>query len=209
MCLNKISNNIFVINLKKRTDRLKHIQNELDKINCDSYHLIEAVDGREINQPAMIRYGALGLVMTYFKIYEQIKNNPTEEIILVEDDCVFSENFCENLDYFLNELPNDWNIIYFGGNHNPTLAPPPVKLTNHVSKVHHTYSAHCVVLKTKVFFELIEILKTLRYQTDVGLSFLQKKYPSYTTSKKITWQVPSYSDIENKLVNYDSTLKDE
>jgi len=209
MCLNKISNNIFVINLKKRIDRLKHIQNELSKINCTSYEVIDAVDGREINRPSMINNGALGLVLTYFKIFEQIKNNPPEEIILIEDDCVFSENFCENVNHFLNELPNDWNILYFGGNHNLSLAPPPSKLTEHVCKVHHTYSTHCVVMKTKVFFELIEILKTLRYQTDVGLSFLQKKYPSYTTSKKITWQVPSYSDIENKLVNYNSTLKDE
>lgn len=209
MCLNKISKNIFVINLKKRTDRLRHIQEELKKINCNNYEIVEAIDGNTINRSPFINQGALGLVQTYFKIFELIKDKPTEEIILIEDDCVFSENFSENVNNFLNELPNDWNILYFGGNHNPSLAPPPSKFTEHVRKVHHTYSAHCVVMKTKVFFELIEILKTLRYQTDVGLSFLQKKYPSYTTSKKITWQVPSYSDIENKLVNYNSSLKDE
>jgi len=209
MCLNQISKNIFVINLKKRTDRLRHIQEVLKKINCNDYEIVEAIDGNTINRSLFINQGALGLVQTYFKIFELIKDKPTEEIILIEDDCVFSENFCENVNHFLNELPNDWNILYFGGNHNISLAPPPSKLTEHVCKVHHTYSAHCVVMKTKVFFELIEILKTLRYQTDVGLSFLQKKYPSYTTSKKITWQVPSYSDIENKLVNYNSTLKDE
>ncbi len=155
MCLNQISKNIFVINLKKRTDRLRHIQEVLKKINCNDYEIVEAIDGNTINRSLFINQGALGLVQTYFKIFELIKDKPTEEIILIEDDCVFSENFCENVNHFLNELPNDWNILYFGGNHNISLAPPPSKLTEHVCKVHHTYSAHCVVMKTKVFFELI------------------------------------------------------
>lgn len=210
MCLNQISKNIFVINLKKRTDRLRHIQEELKKINCNNYEIVEAIDGNTINRSPFINQGALGLVQTYFKIFELIKDKPTEEIIIIEDDCVFHENFCDRINNFINEVPNNWKILYFGGNHNELgNAQPPIRVNNSVLKVHHTYSAHCVVIKTKIFFELIEILKSLRYQTDVGLSFLQKKYPCYTTSKKITWQVPTYSDIENKLVNYNSTLKDE
>lgn len=210
MCLNKLSKNIFVINLKKRTDRLEHIQNELNKINCKDYQIVSAINGDELNRSLFISQGAFGLVHTYFKIYELIKNNPPEEIILIEDDCVFSEDFCIYLNDFINEVPDDWRILYFGGNHNHlAMVPPPKRISNNVSKVHHTYSAHCVVIKTEIFFELIEILKTLRYPTDVGLSFLQKKYPCYTTPKKITWQVPTYSDIENKLVNYNGTLKDE
>ena len=44
MNINEITENIYVINLKDRTDRKTHIESELKKINCEKYKLIEGID---------------------------------------------------------------------------------------------------------------------------------------------------------------------
>ena len=69
--INSLSNNIYVINLKHREDRRTHILNELSKIGCDNYKLIEAINGKDINKPSKISVGALGLANTYIKIHNE------------------------------------------------------------------------------------------------------------------------------------------
>jgi hypothetical protein len=63
------------------------------------------------------------------------------------------------------------------------------------------------VLKKEIFNEIIEDLKKLNIENDVLLTNYQKKYPSYSTPEKITWQLDNHSDIENKYTNYDWILK--
>jgi len=208
MCLNKFSKNIFILNLKKREDRLQHITKQLKKIGCQNYKIIESVDGQYLNNLSTIKNGAYGLVMTYFKLYEEIKDKNLQEIILIEDDCVFSDDFCNEIELFYHNVPNDWSILYFGGNHNTHAgSEKPIKINNFVSKVHNTFSAHCVVIKFEVFKKIINFLNENVKEVDVVLSYLQKENSCYTTNKKITWQINSHSDIENVYINYDWILK--
>jgi GR25 family glycosyltransferase involved in LPS biosynthesis len=210
MCLNKISENIFVFNLKKREDRLLHIIKQLEKIGCEKYEIVESIDGNNIDNPSPIKNGAYGLVMTYVKLYEEIKNKNLQEIILIEDDCVFSENFCDEIESFYKNIPNDWSVLYFGGNHNTHVGvEKPKKINDFVNKVHNTFSAHCVVIKFEIFKKIIESLNENIKEVDVILSYLQKQYSCYTTNNKITWQINNHSDIEGVYINYDWILRDE
>ena len=210
MCIEKFSKNIFVLNLKKREDRLEHIKRQLKKIGCDNYSIIECVDGSLVENPTTIKNGAYGLILTYYKIYEEIKNKNLNELIIIEDDCVFDKNFCNEIINFKNNIPEDWSILYFGGNHNTHVGSGgPLRINDYVHKVHSTFSAHCIVIKFQIFEKLIHLLGTYNREADVVLSYLQKEHSSYTTNKKITWQINSYSDIEGTYVNYDSILKDE
>lgn len=208
MCLNKITNEIYVLNLKKRNDRLNHIKKELEKIFCENYTVVESVDGSKIENPTKLKNGMFGLIMSYLKIYELSKNNDSDSLIIIEDDCVFSKEFCEKIEIFIEEVPNDWKLLYFGGNHNTHMNyTQPLKISENVIKLINTFSAHCIVLKKEIFNEIIEDLKKLNIENDVLLTTYQKKYPSYSTSEKITWQLDNHSDIENKYTNYDWILK--
>jgi GR25 family glycosyltransferase involved in LPS biosynthesis len=208
MCLNNLTSEIYVLNLKKRDDRLAHIERQLAKINCKGYNVIEAIDGYSVENPTNLKNGMYGLILTYFKIYEQTKNINSESIIIIEDDCVFSNNFCTVFQGFIQEVPDDWKILYFGGNHNKHMgAEEPQKVSENVIKVHNTYTAHCIVIKKDLFFDFIDELKKLNIENDILFAEFQKRFPCYSTSEKITWQVNNHSDIENRYINYDWLLK--
>lgn len=112
-------NNIFVINLKRREDRLLFLKFKLEKINLNNYEIVEAVDGvdteitkmyttyREkhllyaknpkfnckLNQNYPVNsVGAFGLLMTYKKILDNIPLDNSSNVMIFEDDIMFHKN---------------------------------------------------------------------------------------------------------------------
>jgi len=207
MKLSNLSNNIYVINLPERTDRKEHILKELNKIECENYIIFNAINGNNIINPTSLRNGMYGLVRTYQSIYEDWKVKNPDNILIIEDDCVFTDNFNSYLEEYVNNIPSDWEMMYFGGNHNYHMGYTTQKVNNYCIKLNYTFSAHCVLLKNYVFEELINNLNNLKIENDVMMAHLQKKYNAYSPLKTMASQITSYSNIENMVVNYDWLIK--
>lgn len=207
MKLNDLTKSIYVLNLKERLDRREHILNELNKIECDDFILFESVNGKKLNNPTKLKDGMYGLLMTYIEIYEDWKNKGYDSILIIEDDCIFLDDFNKNLESYINNVPKDWDMLYFGGNHNYHMGYTTEKINDYCMKLTNTYSAHCVLLKDYVFEDLINHLKNMNIENDVMLATLQKKYNAYSPINTFTKQLNCFSDIENTNVNYDWLIK--
>ena len=207
MNINDLSNNIYVINLKERTDRKLHIENQLNKIDCKNYKLFEGVDGNSLINPTKLKNGMFGLIKTYLNIYEEWSKKDAENILLIEDDSLFVDNFNEKVEDYVNNVPSDWGMLYFGANHNYHMGKKTIKINEKCIKLNNSYSAHCVLLKKRDFEELIENIKNFSIENDVMMSNLQNKYNGYSSSEVLVTQIESYSNIENKIVNYNWLIK--
>jgi len=201
MKLNNLSNSIYVINLKERTDRREHIINQLNEINCNQYNIIDAVDGSKIENRSMIKNGAFGLLMTYKNIYNDWKNKGGSDIMIIEDDCAFIKDFNSHLDTYIKSVPEDWDMLYFGANHNYHMGQRTEKINDYCVKTNNSYSAHCVLMRPNLFEELIGMIDSNPLEVDVLMAQLQKKHNSYSSHITLTTQIPSYSNIENKPVD--------
>lgn len=207
MNLNELSDSVYVINLKERKDRREHIISELKKIECTKYTIFEGVDGKKIQNETKLKPGMFGLINTYLKLYDEWKQHAKGNILIIEDDCVFVPKFNEKLKLYVSNLPENWEMMYFGGNHNYHMGNKTEKINEYCIKLSNTYSAHCVILKDYVFEELIENLKTFKIENDVMMANLQKKFNAYSPINKLTTQIPSYSDIEQRFVDYNWLIK--
>ena len=207
MKLDNLSNSIYVINLKERIDRKNHIIRELSKINCENYNLFEGINGNELTNNTNLSNGMFGLVKTYIKIYEDWKTSPKENILIIEDDCIFVDEFNEKLSKYIENVPDDWEMLYFGANHNYHMGNKTAKINDFCIKLNNSYSAHCVLFKSYVFDELILSLLNFNIENDVMMSNLQKKYNSYSSIPNLTSQIASFSNIQNENVNYDWLIK--
>jgi len=201
MNLNNLSKSIYVINLKERTDRKEHIVKELNKISCNEYNIIDAVDGSKIENRSRIKNGAFGLLMTYKNIYNDWKNKGGSDVLIVEDDCMFIDNFNVHLETYTKSVPTNWDMMYFGANHNYHMGQQTQKINDYCVKTNNSYSAHCVLMKPYIFEELIKMINNQPLEVDVLMAQLQKKYNSYSSHIALTTQIPSYSNIENKPVD--------
>lgn len=207
MKLQDLSNSIYVINLKERVDRKKHILNELKKIDCTDFTLFEAINGKTLINNTNLNSGMFGLISTYIKIYEDWKTKESENILIIEDDCVFDNKFNEKLKTYFESVPKNWDMLYFGANHNYHVGSKTEKINENCIKLNNSYSAHCVILKSHVFVELIEKIKNFTIQNDVMMAQLQRKYNAYSSIPNLTSQIPNHSDIENKTVDYNWLIK--
>jgi GR25 family glycosyltransferase involved in LPS biosynthesis len=207
MNINDLSKNIYVINLKERTDRKLHIENQLNKIDCKNYKLCEGVNGNLLTNPTKLKNGMFGLVKTYLNIYEEWSKKDAENIFLIEDDCLFLDDFNKKLEEYINNVPSDWDMLYFGANHNYHGGMQTLRINEKCIKLNNSYTAHCVLLKKKVFEELIENIRNFSIENDVMMALLQRKYNAYSTSEPLALQIENYSNIENKVVNYDWLIK--
>jgi len=198
---------VYCINLKHREDRKKHIISECEKYNMGNVHFFEAINGSTINGNYNISKGCIGLIMSNIQIINEAKQNNYDQILILEDDCYFTDEVLKINDY-LSELPDDWDMFYLGGNHNvgwKGIKPPEV-INDKIVKLHHTFTTHFIAIKKHMYDVILEKLNTFSQPIDVIYTTIQKEYKVYCTSVTIAKQINGYSDIENKNVNYHNMI---
>lgn len=138
---------IYLINLDRRPDRLSHCEKQFIKSDIikNGYQKYIAIDGALLDdetikalvtskgyeyitskQPTKGLYlsrGAVGLALTYKRIFEICVD---ENILLLEDDIILKDNFDSILLNGLNDIPNDWDIIYLGWYKSQNLKIEPI-----------------------------------------------------------------------------------
>jgi GR25 family glycosyltransferase involved in LPS biosynthesis len=199
--------NVYCINLDKRPDRLENFDKQVKKYNLGEYVRVSAFDGSNLKNDTKLSNGELGLVMTNINIINEAINNNFEKILIIEDDCYFTDEII-NIDTYFNCLPNDWDMLYMGGNHNIHMGiKPPTIVNEKVVKLHSTYTTHFVIIKSTIFEHIKTILNTKKYPIDIAYTQLQKMFNIYSFTPAIAKQIEGYSDIGNKFVNYDWLIK--
>jgi len=198
----------FYINLAHRTDRKEHVENELEKIG------IKATRFNAIK----ITNGAIGCSMSHLKLLEDAKKNKLAHILIVEDDITFldSEVFKTQINKFLENHKNNWDVILLAGNN----MPPYEKIDDTCVKVNrcqtttgYLVNGHYInVLAANVKMGLTNLLnkpeEKTKYAIDKFWFVLQGASKWYLITPLTVVQREDYSDIEKKVTNYQKMMQD-
>jgi GR25 family glycosyltransferase involved in LPS biosynthesis len=120
----------YVINLKRRPDRLQYFYDNypFDKNNVE---VVYGFDGKNVEQENNYEVdifnklsnnlmpGEKGCFISHLRIYKDIVDKNIPFAVVMEDDCAFCENFKDKINNIINEIPNDCQILYFGGRFEP------------------------------------------------------------------------------------------
>jgi hypothetical protein len=96
-------------------------------------------------------------------------------------------------------------MIYFGGNHK--YGDTPKKIVNNVYRLNYSVSLHCVAIRHTIYNEILSILQNKEKQVDNYYTEIQKTRNVYGIIPNLAFQTQDFSDIQNKIVNYDYLLK--
>jgi GR25 family glycosyltransferase involved in LPS biosynthesis len=201
---------VYCVNLDRRPDRLENFKKEVEKYNLGEFERFSAYDRDKLDlskYPPLINPGAVGLILSNLDIIKDAKNNNYKKILIIEDDCYFSTEVL-NIDSYFDLLPNDWDLLYMGGNHNTHMGyPPPLIINDKVVKLHNTFTTHFVGINETMFEVIEKSLNNIIDPIDVIYSNLQKKYNAYSFTPAIALQLDGFSDIEKNNINYKWLIK--
>ena len=117
----------FVINLKRRPDRLSLFQ---ERCPLKDVCVIPAFDGHnhELESESDIKLykkltcsllGERGVFVSHLRIYQEIVNEGHPYALIFEDDAEFCNEFLKRYENIIKELPEDFDLLYIGGRFSP------------------------------------------------------------------------------------------
>jgi GR25 family glycosyltransferase involved in LPS biosynthesis len=201
----------YYINLDRRPDRCQHMEEQLKRFGFKASR-VPAIDGKEIpwkpDYGLISNYwnhGAFAYCLSYRLVIIDAMRKGYENILVMDDDCVFQDNLWEVLDKAWSELPEEWHMLYFAANHGPSPENVPTendRQGDHLYRLKGSMGSHAIIINKHCFKTILSYLSSPYAPLDMFFSLYQKFFPCYITYPGLASQLAGVSDIINKDVNY-------
>jgi len=188
-----------VINMNHRADRLQEILTECIHTELELVRH-EGVNGQEhfIEQFTTKRMrGHAGCWQSHVNVLNAVKGTGEYHLIL-EDDAVLIDGFKDKVKAYMNELPVNCGLVYFGGNLN-VIKKAVIDYNDSFFQAFNVLATHCYVIRDSHIDALLEVLNTRIYKVDVLFTEYQNKHLSLMSKECLSWQRESLSDISFKM----------
>lgn len=203
--MKKYFDQVYVINLEIRPDRLESLIKRIPKTICD-FKVWKAVHGDSVTPPSYWHSGngAWGCYRTHINILEDAMQKKHSSYLVLEDDAVFSDSFDEVLDRFMTHIPHDWEQIYLGGQLLHEIEHPPVRINDSVYMPYNVNRTHAFGVHKRGYNVMYEHLYQLPFvqgeHIDHHLGRLHEKggIKVYAPYKWIVGQDVGSSNISGK-----------
>lgn len=199
--------NCLYINVENRKDRKNHVEKQLKSLNINftRFNAIVCKDRR------------VACSISHLKCIQHAKEQKWDHVMIVEDDIVFTNPtlFINNLNKFLSSSLN-WDVVLVGGNN----IPPYKVVSDFCIRVTRCQTTTGYIVKSHYYDSLINNIKEgignllhepeqhIKYAIDKYWFKLQQKDLWYLIIPLTVTQLPGYSDIEQKEINYNHLMLD-
>ena len=228
--INDYFDKIICINLDKRTDRWTESLEQFKKAGIEVerfsavygnprkwVHVKDRTAGKD---PSDINYikpesfgGVAGCIASHTDIWKLAKEKGWKNVLIIEDDCDFIDNITTVIHEKMKEVPNDWDLLYFGGVHETRGGRfIPKKITENVVKCARMITTTCYAINTNIVDMALDIVfkEEPWFHTAIDGylgAYIQPKCNAYAFHPPIAWQRGSHSDIQDGFRDYSTRMK--
>ena len=188
--LNGYFDQIYVITLKRSKDRHSYIKELLKELN---YQIFWGVDGSDLNiekitdeglyDPNLSKEksptgeglvpGEIGCALSHLEVYKDILKEGYKNALILEDDITLDPEFRGQLTQSLEELPENWELLYLGCSY------------------YRTKISFSTALRIRIFYPILFLIGFKKYNPKK----LRYKYPRpYSNNLDLAgWHFGSYA----------------
>jgi hypothetical protein len=198
---------VYCLNLDRRPDRWERFQNE---IPADwpfrPVERVAAVDGKLAPPPDWWTQGrgAWGCYRSHLRCIEHALNAGMESILLLEDDAKFCDGFAEKAQAFFAALPDDWGMLYLGGQHLLVNHHPPKRINDLVFQPYNVNRTHAFALRGAMLAKVYKHLNRIDWQKGhhidhhLGRLHQRREDPIYCPPEWLVGQDEGRSNINGR-----------
>lgn len=161
----------FVVNLDRRPDRWERIQRDVIPYwPFATLQRFSAIDGKKATPPPWWRAGAgaWGVYRSHLDILEKCLNDGTQSVCILEDDAILCEDFAAKAAAYIEAVPNNWGMLYLGGQHLDMANHPPEKVNDLVYRAWNVNRLHAFAVARPFMGMVYRWLNRKDWQTHVG-----------------------------------------
>ncbi|XP_055353599.1 LOW QUALITY PROTEIN: procollagen galactosyltransferase 1-like [Paramacrobiotus metropolitanus] len=160
---------IYFINLDRRPDRKKRMQNSFQALNME-VERISAVDGEKLNHDLLdtmgismlpsyedphkkrpLTMGEYGCFLSHYAVWRNVVEKGYRQVLVLEDDIRFDYNVRHRMTQVwedIDRLNLEWDLIYLGRKRLMDDEEPYVKGSQHLVHVSYSYWTLCYMLSS-------------------------------------------------------------
>lgn len=207
---------VYYINLDSRTDRKEQIEKNMKGVGIVGATHFSAIQP-EMKDCTHVPYWSemvsfedkkkkaneVGCSMSHIEIIKDAKKRNLDNVLILEDDCVFLPGFKEEVTKCVNDIKKNnitWDIIWFGGE--------PNDYCNRVSDNLFTipnggvYCLHCYAVNKHFYDDIINMNFSYCSIVDIYLINYGSHKRTYLLSEKLlATQESDYSDLRGQKVD--------
>lgn len=195
--LNSYFNQIYLINLPRRPDKLTKVLAQLDRYQI-KVRVIAATDGRDPQiffQQNKIPVGAYGYILTWERIINNAITNQYQRILILDDDVVLHHDFNHLFEEWTSSI-NNWKILLLGATQHtqrPDLIIPTKK--SKIQSYHPRIidGSFAVGIDRSIYLQLANQLKT--HQDLVDSIVLRRVYNLYSNQCYVAYPNLMMADV--------------
>ena len=199
--------NIFIINLLRRTDRKEQMIKKLNEVNITKYEFINAFDGQdpELNNKfielknkhniSINTSGHFCCLLSHIKAIKLAKKLKYKNIMILEDDIFFNNNF---INHISNIIIPEFDILYLGG----IISKLKMFFNDGwaYGKTNKIMGAYGYILSSTIYDDVLNKLEKLNDYLDIiYIKSIQSKYKTIILNDIIKTDLSS-SDTSNKSI---------
>src|SRR5689334_617188 len=188
------------INLDRRLERWRQMQDKFYQHGIHSVRRFAAVDGEALKIPANWpgTPGAYGCLLSHLEIVREARRLKLSSIRIFEDDVVFDDQIKQKFSEYVRQLPADWDMLFFGALHKDEL----MKVSDNIGRITQSNSTYACVLRDTIFDAFIELNSRGDEVLDLNSLVLQQQFNCYCFLPHLAWVEVAYSDAQQKPVHH-------
>jgi len=171
---------------------------------------IAGIDGRDCELPDWwdTGPGAWGILQTLLRVLRAALDDGAKGLLFFEDDAVFTADFPQRVREFLEYVPDDWEGLYFGGEHLYRQLRPPVVVNERVLRCTNVCRSHSMVLRGRYLQTAYHYLSDMndwsRYRGfhlthRLGVLHESGKYNIYAPVQWLVGQAAGMSTVSERM----------
>jgi GR25 family glycosyltransferase involved in LPS biosynthesis len=212
MNINNYFDKIVCINLERRKDRWAEMNKQFSKHGLEVIR-INAVNGNPMGWTRGKDFpgnkdGALGCTASHVNVYKMAKENGWKSVLIIEDDCEFIDNLNSVFEKAISTLPEDWDLLYFGGTHRTKRGQfIPESINEYFVKGKRILTTHCYAVKDTMYDVILNrvLEKEPLFENTIDgylAVSIQPICKTFAFHPPIAWQKAGHSDVQNGWRDY-------
>jgi GR25 family glycosyltransferase involved in LPS biosynthesis len=176
------------------------MQRKFGQLGIHSVRRFAALDGDQMTLPANWVHtpGAYGCLRSHLQVVREARQLGVSSVLIFEDDVVFDDHLEEKFNASIDQLPPDWDMLFFGALHKDE----PIRVADNIARITQAYSTYAYVLRDTIFDDFIELNRDTEQELDNNSLVLQQRFKCYCFMPHLAWVETDYSDAQQRLVHH-------